>query len=194
MEDNTNVNTESKAVDSTIETTNNEVATETKEEVKTFTQEEMDKIIAKRLAKEKQKAEAEKQEAERLAKLSAEERQKAEFEIEKAKFEEERKTYLREKLELQVVKELTAKNLPAEFSSYLIKEDAESCFEEIKTFEKAWKSALDKAVTERLKGKTPTTSTPKTQGLTKDEFKKLSISEMQKLYSEDRATFEQLSK
>ena len=50
-------------------------------EVKTFTQEEVDKIIEKRLAKERKKAEDEKKEAEKLAQMNADE--KAKYELEK---------------------------------------------------------------------------------------------------------------
>ncbi|WP_315114536.1 DUF4355 domain-containing protein [uncultured Clostridium sp.] len=156
MEDNTNLNTkqqESSAVDSNKETTNS-IATEEAIE-KTFTQEELDKIIEKRLTRALQKAEDEKVEAERLAKMSAEERTKAEFEKEKQKFEEERKQYQREKLELQVIKELGTKNLPVEFSKYLLGNDAETCINNIKEFEVQWQNAIKKAVNDKLKGNTP---------------------------------------
>lgn len=165
MEDNTNTNTntntdnketESSAVDSTKETTKTDVATETEnKDQKTFTQEELDKIIEKRLARALKKAEDEKQEAEKLAKMSAEEKAKFEFDKEKAKFEEERKQYQREKMELEVIKQLSSKGLPTEFSSYLIAESAEDALNNIKKFETEWQKAIEKAVNEKLKGSTP---------------------------------------
>ncbi|MGY0372482.1 DUF4355 domain-containing protein [Clostridium sp. JNZ J1-5] len=158
MEDSKNIDNKDKepsAVDSTKEdATNKDVATDKTEE-KTFTQEELDKIIEKRLARALKKADEERQEAERLAKMSAEERTKAEFEREKQKFDEERKQYQREKLELQVIKELSGKNLPTDFSKYLLGEDAETCMANIKTFEVEWQKAIEKAVNEKLKGNTP---------------------------------------
>lgn len=153
LDTNTDINNKSNAVDSTKEdTTNKDVATE---EQKTFTQEELDKIIEKRLSRALKKADEERQEAEKLAKMSAEERANAEFEKEKQKFNEERKQYQREKLELQVIKELSNKNLPTDFGKYLIGENAESCMENIKTFEVEWQQAIEKAVNEKLKGNTP---------------------------------------
>lgn len=163
MEDNKNLNTnintdidnkESSAVDSTKEdTTNKDVATDKTE--KTFTQEELDKIIEKRLARALKKAEEEKIEAERLAKMSEAERQQALFNKEKAKFEEERKQYQREKMELEVIKQMSSKGLPVEFSKYLIADDAETALNNIKTFEAEWQKAIEKAVNEKLKGSTP---------------------------------------
>jgi uncharacterized membrane-anchored protein YjiN (DUF445 family) len=166
MEDNKNLNTnintdidnkESSAVDSTKEdTTDKDVATDkeqTKE--KLFTQEELDKIIEKRLARALKKAEEEKIEAERLAKMSEAERQQALFDKEKAKFEEERKQYQREKMELEVMKQMSSKGLPVEFSKYLIADDAETALNNIKIFEAEWQKAIEKAVNEKLKGSTP---------------------------------------
>lgn len=162
MEDNknTDINIDNKDKESTSldskETTQTDIDTDKiDKDQKTFTQEELDKIIEKRLARALKKADEERQEAERLAKMSAEERTKAEFEKEKAKFEEQRKSFQKQQLELQVIKELSNKNLPTDFSKYLIGEDAETCMANIKEFEVKWQKAIEKAVNEKLKGNTP---------------------------------------
>ena len=139
-------------------TKNETVATE-----KTFTQEEVDSLIQKRLDRALKKAQEEKEEAEKLAKMSEAERQKALFEKEKAEFEEERKKYQREKLELEVTKQLNSKGLPIEFGSYLLGENAEDSFNRIKNFEVKWQQALEKAINERLKGNTPKVATINTK-------------------------------
>ena len=127
--------------------------------------------------------------------MSAEERAKAEFEKEKAKFEEERKAYLREKLELQVAKELTDNNLPAQFSKYLTGNDAESSKENIKEFTELFNNALEKLVNERLKGQTPSLGkAPQNAEISKADFRKMTILERQKLYERDRELYERLSK
>ncbi|WP_282804269.1 DUF4355 domain-containing protein [Clostridium tetani] len=186
MEDNENTDInidnkdESSAVDSTEEdTTKTDVATD-KTEDKTFTQEELEKIISKRLERERKKAEEEKQEAERLAKMSAEERAKAEFEKEKQKFEEERKSFQKQQLELQVIKELTNKNLPTDFSKYLIGEDAETCMENIKTFETEFSNTVEKAVQERLKGGYTPPKTETTKAYSMEDLKNMSVEEINK--------------
>ena len=158
MEDNKNI--EEIKDDSAVEdnTKNETVVTE-----KTFTQQEVDNLIQKRLDRALKKAQEEKEEAEKLAKMSEAERQKALFEKEKAEFEEERKKYQREKLELEVTKQLSSKNLPVEFGTYLLGENAEDSFNRIKEFEVKWQQALEKAINERLKGNTPKVATVNTK-------------------------------
>ena len=165
---------------------------EIKEEVKTFTQDEMDKIIEKRLARASKKADEEKVEAEKLAKMSETERATAEFEKEKASFAEERKQYQKEKLELQVVKELSTKGLPTDFSKYLISEDAEGCMSNIKEFEVHWQQAIEKAVDAKLRGTTPKTGGG--VGITKEAFAGMSYKEKSSMYTENPTLYKELSK
>ena len=158
MEDNKNIE-EIKDYSAVEDNTKNEtVVTE-----KTFTQQEVDNLIQKRLDRALKKAQEEKEEAEKLAKMSEAERQKALFEKEKAEFEEERKKYQREKLALEVTKQLSSKNLPVEFGTYLLGENAEDSFNRIKEFEVKWQQALEKAINERLKGNTPKVATVSTK-------------------------------
>ena len=162
----------------TIETT--EVTTdveskevETKEEVKKleFTQEELDNLISKRLEREKKKAQAEREEAEKLAKMSEAEKQQALF---------EKKVKELEKMELEVIKQLSSKNLPTQFSKYLLNEDAETSFNNIKEFEVEWQKAIEQAVDTRLKGKTPQVGVVTNTTITKEQFNKLGFLEKQK--------------
>ncbi|WP_297637932.1 DUF4355 domain-containing protein [uncultured Clostridium sp.] len=176
MEENTNinVNTESNIVDSQIETTT-PVATE-----KTFTQDEMDKIIAKRLAKEKQKAEVEKQEAERLAKLTAEERQKAEFEKMKSDFEAERREFAKAKMTMEVTKQLTEKELPSSLAEYIVTDDAETTKANIENVSTILNSWLEVVLAKKVAANVPSNvDTSKMDLITKEQFKNLGFMEQQ---------------
>ena len=141
-------------------------ATTEVKEVKTFTQEEVDKMISKRLQRERKdieaKIEAERKEAEELAKLSEQEKQKKLFEKQVKEFEETKRAFENEKLLNETSKQLAAKNLPIEFAEMLKGNDAETTFENIKMFEVKFNEALEKMVNERLKGSTPKTATIKT--------------------------------
>lgn len=117
---------------------------------KTFTQEEVDKMIAKRLKREKEKAEAEK-----LAKMSEKERQQALFDKQVKEFEETKKAFENEKLLNETTKQLATKNLPVEFADMLKGSDAESTFENIKVFEEKFNKALEASINERLKRNVP---------------------------------------
>ena len=164
--------------------------------VKTFTQEEVDKIVNKRLARERKdieaKIEAERQEAERLAKLSEAERQKAMFEKQVAEFEATKKAFEQEKLLNETSKQLASKNLPVEFAEMLKAQDAESTFENIKIFEAKFNEAVERLVNERLKGNIPKAQTGAVDGVTKEAFNKMSYKERLELYNSDPELYNKL--
>ena len=164
--------------------------------VKTFTQEEVDKMIQKRLSRERKdieaKIEAERQEAERLAKLSEAERQKAMFEKQVAEFEATKKAFEQEKLLNETSKQLASKNLPIEFAEMLKAQDAESTFENIKIFEAKFNEAVEKLVNERLKGNTPKAKSDVSGGMTKETFNKMSYQERLALFNSDPELYDKL--
>ena len=166
------------------------------EEIKTFTQEEVNAILEKRLSREIKKIEAEKQkamelelkaeleEAEKLAKMSETERVKAKAERERAKFEKERKkfeeemrAFNQERMLNTTMTTLSEKNLPVEFASFLRADNAEQIMDNISTFEKHFNDAVEKAVLERLRGKTPQTGTT-TKNFDMNELKNMSAAEI----------------
>ena len=169
--------------------------TEQEPTVKTFTQEEVDKMIQKRLSRERKdieaKIEAERQEAERLAKLSEAERQKAMFEKQVAEFEATKRAFEQEKLLNETSKQLASKNLPIEFAEMLKAQDAESTFENIKIFEAKFNEAVERLVNERLKGNTPKVKSD-VSGMTKETFNKMSYQERLALFNSDPELYDKL--
>ena len=179
---------------------NNEVQENTEvevKEVKTFTQDEVDKMISKRLQRERKdieaKIEAERKEAEELAKLSEQEKQKKLFEKQVREFEETKKAFEAERLLNETSKQLASKNLPIEFAEMLKGEDAESTFNNINVFEAKFNEALEKMVTERLRGSVPKVATV-SGGITKEEFKKMSLAQQAELARKDKDLYLELSK
>lgn len=124
-------------------------------------QSEFDKRVAKALETAKSKWEKEKaaelqdakQEAEKLAKMNAE--QKAKY-AEDKRIEElnkrEREITTRE-LKAQAYEILAEKSLPKELIATLNFTDAEQCNKSIEAVEKAFQSAVEKAVNAKLRGK-----------------------------------------
>lgn len=156
---------------------------------KTFTQEELEKIIEKRLAREKknlaEKIEAERQEAEKLAKMSERERQQALLDKREKALAEREKALERANLLNETTKQLSSKNLPIEFADYLMADDAENTFNRISEFESKWNAALEIAVNERLKGNAPVASTNKANGsLTIEDIKAMSAAQVQARWKE----------
>lgn len=129
-------------------------------------QSEVDKRVTEALKTEKgkwqseydAKLKAEKDEAARLAKMSADERAKAEFDKRVKEFEDREVKHNTERLTFECTKQLAGKKLPVEFASMLTGADAETTKTNIETFEKAFSKAIEDAVTEKLKGKTPKTA------------------------------------
>lgn len=137
-------------------------------------QSEFDKRISKALETAKSKWEADynqkledaKTEAEKLAAMTANE--KAKYEAQKAKEAEEKRTAelndslsTREKnittreLKAQAYETLASKDMPKELVDILNYADAESCNKSIEAVEKAFQTAVEKAVNEKLRGNGP---------------------------------------
>lgn len=130
---------------------------------KSFTQEQLDDIVAKRLNEEKAKTDkliADKvkeaqDEATRQAKLSADEREKEEREKrERETSQRERDLSLREaRIEARDI--LQSKNISTDLVDFVIDADLEKTKSNIDTLEKAFTKAVEAGVTEKLKGKAP---------------------------------------
>lgn len=122
---------------------------------KTFSQEDVNRMIAERLDRERRKFAAEKEEAAKLAKMNAD--QKEEY---KAKKREEeltaREKAIQEKELYYTAKDiLKEKSLPSELVDCLNLTSAEACNKSIEAMQKAWTAALTAAVDERLKSNPP---------------------------------------
>lgn len=154
--------TQLEGIDNTNNNPGDDIQTElptTLEELQALLQKEGDKRVSQAQKKwqEKQKEviEQEKEEAARLAKMSAAEREKAKFEKEKAEFEAERAKMARQQLEIQTGKELMNEGLSAEFTRYVMADNAEAINENIKEFKKLWTASLEKGIAERIATPTP---------------------------------------
>ena len=174
-------------------------ATTQEKEAKTFTQEEVDKMISKRLQRERKdieaKIEAERREAEELAKLSEQERQKKLFEKQVKEFEETKRAFENERLLNETSKQLASKSLPIEFAEILKGNNAEKTFENIQLFETKFNEAVEKVVTERLRGNVPKTTTSlNNTSITKEQFNKMDLAQRQKLFNDNRELYNELSK
>ena len=187
MENQNNVVNEE--VTENIEPTEQVETVEVKNE-KTFTQEELDKILNKKFAQWQKKTEEAKLEAERRAKLTeadklAEERK--EFEALKKQFEYEKRVNSTSKV-------LASNNLPVEFADFLISDSDEATTQRVDLFKNAFNEAVEKLVNEWLKGNTPKVGTSKTLEVTKEQFKKMDLMQRQELFNKNRELYNKLSK
>ncbi len=128
----------------------------------TFTPEQqakIDALIAKTIAKERAKAEADvakaKTEAEKLAKMNAD--QKAEYERQQrdAELTEREAEITRRELRATALETLAEKGLPKQLADILDYTDAEKTNASITAVETAFRAAVEAGVNERLKGGAP---------------------------------------
>lgn len=187
MEDmNTNVN-----VEETTETTE-EVKTYTQEEVMALLQSETDKRVTSALNKQKKKFEKELS----LSKLDGSEREKAEKDSRIAELEEQLAAFQIERNRSELKSVLSARGLSAEFADIInISDDIEMSQANIDKLDKLFKNAVKAEVEKRLaaSGATPkgnASINPAT--ITKESARKMSLKEIQELKARDPELFKQL--
>ena len=143
----------------------------TKPEAK-YTDEDVDRIVTKRLAREREQAKKEKEEAEKLAEMNAQ--QKAEYklaEAEKRIAEFERKESVSE-MTKEARKMLSEKNITIsdELLGMMVTPDAKETKTAIDSFAKAFNDAVEAAVKERLRGEPPRRGSGSAVALTKEQI------------------------
>lgn len=148
----------------TVDTVDNTVDTKKEEKKeKTFTRDEVNKMISAEKDKIRKELEAEKTEAERLAKLSSEERLKEELNGYKSRAEKSEAMLNAYQLKDQTVKDND--DIPRElinlidFSKY---NTAELVKEQLDTIKQVYLKAVELGVNQSLKEKTPVTKLPDT--------------------------------
>lgn len=124
---------------------------------KKYTEEDVDRIVKNRLAREREQAKKDKEEAEKLAEMNA--TQKAEYkaaQLEKELAEYKRKDALAEMSKI-ARKMLSDENINAsdDLLAMMVTTDAEQTKTAIDSFTKLFKEAVETTVKERLRGETP---------------------------------------
>jgi hypothetical protein len=162
---------------------------------KTFTQDELNAIIDKRLERERKDAQARIDkavtEAQKLAKMSADERAEHERqELQKTLARREAEITKRE-LRAEAKSQLSDKGLPVELAEVLPYTDADTTNAALAAVEKVFRQAVEKGVNERLKGNAPKVGQP-AQGTTIAEPEKLSYAQRAELYQKDPSQYKKL--
>ena len=149
-----------------------------KVEEKSFSQSDVDAMIKSRLERERKNFEKEKAtwekekeesitEAIKLQKMNAEQKAQYEREKQEADFNKRLADLNARELKATAKETLASEGLPLELAEVLNYTDAETCKSSIEAVKTAFQSAVEKAVNEKLKGK----STPRSgQGGNQDTF------------------------
>ena len=179
-------------------TNNNVVNTEQEvEEVKTYTEDEVLKLIQaesdrrtnQALAKERKKFEKQLS----LSKLDDNERAKAEKDNRIAELEEQLAQFQIERNKSELKSVLSSRGLSAEFADIItINDDIEASQANIDKLDKLFKAAVKAEVEKRLAGNAPKGNGGTTTEITKEIAKKMSLAELNKLANEQPELYNKL--
>lgn len=183
MDENTNVNQEQEAT----ENTENE-KTYTIDEVNKLLQSEADRRVSQALAKQKKEYEKKMN----LAGLDEAQREKAESQMRIKELEDQLAQFTVEKNKSELKSVLSSRGLSAEFADIIsISDDIEASQRNIDTLDKLFKAAVKAEVEKRLSGKAPNAGLSEKQ-YTKENVKKMSLAEMNELAQKNPKLFDEL--
>lgn len=171
----------------TVETT--ETKTYTQEEVMKLIQAESDKRVTQALKTQQKKHEKEMS----LSRLDDNEREKAERETRIAELEEQLAAFTIERNKSELKSVLAARGLSAEFADILlINDDIEASQANIDRLDKLFKAAVKAEVEKRLAGNAPKGNSGSTHQYTKENAKKMTLAEMNKLANSNPEEYKEL--
>ena len=183
------------------EVKNTEVV-DTEDTEKTYTSEEVAQMIeeGKKQAREEAKRNASREfqkkldETKKLSQMSAQERYEYELtQREQQLAERERELSLLEQTN-EASKILNERGISLGLVEFVVHETAEDTLAAINKLDKEFKKAVKDAVERRLAGATPKKGLPLDKAITKEDFLKMSYTELMELKREQPELFEELSK
>ena len=189
MEENNVTSVETTGVE---EQQDQETKTYTQEEVNKLLQQETDRRVTSALQKQQKKFEAERAEADKLREMDEAQKKEYEFNKRVAELEAKEKEFALTQNKLSASKVLADRGLPIQFVDYVVAEDAETMMQNINTFETAWKAAVADAVNARIASPAPKGKNVSQTGMTKDEFRKLTLAQQTEIYKTNPELYKQM--
>ena len=173
----------------------------TAEAAKTYTQEEVDKMLQQEtdrrvtsaLATQQKKFEAEKAESEKLKDMDEAQKKEYEFNKRVQELEAKEREFNLTQNKLSASKVMADRGLPIQFVDYIVADDADTMMENINSFEKAWKAAIADAVSTRLAGSAPKNSNVTQTGLSKEQFSKMTLAQQAELYHTNPELYKEMT-
>ena len=172
----------------------------TKDEIKERQSSEVqpveDGIAAPPFLTAKQKKEFEKQtaEADKLRNMDESQRKEYEYSQRLEELENREREFTLAQNELEATKVMSNRGLPIAFVKYVIAEDADTMMENITNFEREWKSAIADGVAQKMASPAPKGGSAKQTGLTKEEFRKMSVAQQTEIYRTNPELYKQLTR
>lgn len=179
-------------VNTGVENTTTE-KTYTEAEVQEMLQKEGDRRVTAALKKQQEKFEREKAEAEKLRDMD--DNQKKEYSLNKREEDiaakERELTLAQNKLEASKI--LAERGIPSSFVDYVVTDNAEDTMKNISVFEENWRNAVAAETQSRLAKPSPKQATASNGSITKEQFKKMTLSQQAELYKKNPELYKSLT-
>ncbi|AMD96158.1 phage scaffold protein [Streptococcus sp. oral taxon 431] len=162
----------------TVDTQGNVDTVQEEKHERTFTRAEIGKMLSAERSKWEAEQEAKENEAKKLAKMNADEKQKYQLDQREQELADREKAIARKELTAEAKTMLSERGLPVELVSVVDLSNAEAVAESVGSIQKTWEDAVQKGVSERMKGSAPIKTAPQqSTGLSKAQFFQMSHSE-----------------
>lgn len=191
------VNDKGSVVETSTGIETGEVAVEktyTESEVQALLQREGDRRVSSALKKQQKEFERQTAEADKLRDMDESQRKEYEYTQRLQELENKEREFAIAQNKLEATKVMANRELPIEFVDYIVAEDAETMMENITTFERAFKSAVADAVVKKIASPAPKTGSAKQTGMTKEEFRKLSVAQQTEIFRSNPELYKQMTR
>lgn len=170
-----------------------EVKTYSEEEVARMLQAEADRRVSQALAKQQAKFKQQMDEAEKLRTMNEE--QKAQYQLEQRikEIEAKEKEFALKENRYEAQKIMAEKNIPLAFADFIVAEDAETMMANISLFEKEFRAAVRAEVDKRIASPAPKANIGVDTAITKEQFMKMTIAQQMELYKQDPELYKRLT-
>lgn len=168
--------------------------TYTESEVQALLQSESDRRVSSALKKQQKEFETKMAEAEKLKAMDENQRKEYEYTQKLQELEQREREFTVAQNKLEATKVLANRELPIEFVDYIVAEDADTMMENINTFERAFKAAVADAVAKKIASPAPKGGSIKQTGMTKEEFRKLSVAQQSELFRTNPELYRQMTR
>ena len=168
--------------------------TYTESEVQALLQREGDRRVTNALKKQQKEFETKQAEAEKLRAMDENQRKEYEYTQKLQELEKREREFTVAQNKLEATKVLANRELPIEFVDYIVAEDADTMMENINVFERAFKAAVADAVAKKIASPAPKGGSVKQTGMTKEEFRKLTVAQQSELFRTNPELYRQMTR
>ena len=155
----------------TVDTQENVDTVQEEKHERTFTRAEIGKMLSAERSKWEAEQEAKENEAKKLAKMNADEKQKYQLDQREQELADREKAIARKELTAEAKTMLSERGLPVELVAVVDLSNAEAVTESVASIQKTWEDAVQKGVSDRMKGSAPIKTAPANQQEVTEKWK-----------------------